>query len=249
LFASICSPDLNTALRRIQQYKPLIGPMEMALEVGRASTRMSISCYGNTVKLPRALELSELVFFTQLSRLTTRHRICPTRIVVSELPNNLRAYRDYFGCDLRRGRITQLSFAAEDAKRPFLTANAAMWDYFEAGLNKRLALVGADSSTTERLRAVLVELLPAGISSIEHAADKMAVSKRTLQRKLTAESATYHDVLQSVREELADHYLSRSGLPLGEIAFLLGYSETNSFIRAFSAWKGVAPGNYRESLH
>ncbi|CAI3802168.1 helix-turn-helix transcriptional regulator [Rheinheimera sp. MM224] len=121
-----------------------------------------------------------------------------------------------------------------------------MWAYFENGLNKNLAKLSTASTTVERVRAVLVELLPAGHSSIEMVAEKLAMSKRTLQRKLTEESENYHSVLQSVRNDLADHYLRRSKLSLGEIAFLLGYQEVNSFIRAFTAWKGVAPGRYRD---
>lgn len=47
IFAAICSPNLNTALKRIQQYKPLIGPMVMTLNVTDKETKLSISCYGN----------------------------------------------------------------------------------------------------------------------------------------------------------------------------------------------------------
>ena len=64
------------------------------------------------------------------------------------------------------------------------------------------------------------------------------MSKRTLQRKLTSEAESFQSVLQSVRAELADHYLESSKMSLGEIAFLIGFRESNSFIRAYSTWKG-----------
>jgi len=245
MLASICSSDLNMALARIQQYKPLIGPLELAVNVGDKETALTIRCYGHEGNLPKSLALTEAVFFTQLSRLATREDIKPTRVVMTELPDKIQAYQQYFGCNLEKGLDTQIAFSANDARRPFLTANLAMWQFFESGLNKNLANINTKSSTVERLRAVFVEMLPAGYSSIDAAAEKLAMSKRTLQRKLAEESETYHSVLQLIRTELADHYLKRSQLSLGEISFLLGYQESNSFIRAFSAWKGVAPGRYR----
>lgn len=76
-------------------------------------------------------------------------------------------------------------------------------------------------------------------------ADKLAISKRTLQRKLTEEAETFQSVLMAMREELAKHYLQKSDMPLGEISYLLGFKEPNSFIRAFSSWKGISPSVYR----
>ena len=249
IFAAICSPNLNTALKRIQQYKPLIGPMVMTLDVTDKETKLSISCYGQRQALPKSLALTEVVFFTQLARLATRKRMQPLRVTLPELPNNLEEYQDYFGCQLVKGDGVEVRFKAEDAAHPFVTSNAQMWGFFEQGLNQKLKDLDASASTVERVRAVLIESLPAGNSALEMVADKLAMSKRTLQRKLTAEAESYQSVLQMVRAELADHYLEKSQMSLGEISFLLGFQEANSFIRAYSVWKGVSPGHYRDQCH
>lgn len=60
---------------------------------------------------------------------------------------------------------------------------------------------------------------------------------------------TSPDLISLVKGKLADHYLEKSTLSLGEISFLLGFKEANSFIRAYSNWKGVSPGIYREQVH
>jgi AraC-like DNA-binding protein len=39
--------------------------------------------------------------------------------------------------------------------------------------------------------------------------------------------------------------LRQPTLPLGEISFLLGYSEPSTFSRAFKRWTGVTPGEWR----
>lgn len=246
IFACICSPDLNTALNRLRHYKPLIGPLILNVQISDTETHLEIECYGYEGTIPRSLGITELVFFTQLARLATRKRIVPLSLQLPEIPNNITAYTEYFGCAPRVGSRIEISFDAVDATRPFLTSNVSMWTFFEGQLNQRLKDLDASASTVERVRAVLLEALPVGESSMEQIAAKLAMSKRTLQRRLTEEAETYQSVLQQTRSELADHYLQKSGLSLGEISFMLGFQEPNSFIRAYSSWKGVSPGQMRQ---
>jgi AraC-like DNA-binding protein len=43
------------------------------------------------------------------------------------------------------------------------------------------------------------------------------------------------------------YYLKNSVLELNEAAYLLGYEDGNSFVRAFRAWEGIPPGHWREA--
>jgi AraC-like DNA-binding protein len=140
----------------------------------------------------------------------------------------------------------QITFSAQDARRPFLTENMAMWAAFEPGLNQRLSALETQASMRERVRAVLLEALPAGSSSIDAVATRLAVSKRSLQRQLAEESVGFQEVLSEVRQALARHYLSRTDISAGEISWLLGFQESNSFIRAFRGWTGTTPAAYRQ---
>ncbi|MDY0748038.1 AraC family transcriptional regulator ligand-binding domain-containing protein [Paucibacter sp. R3-3] len=249
IFASLCSANFNIAARRLSHYKPLIGPMLLDVNEGRNSTLLSLSCYGAIEPLPRSLGLMELVFLCQLIRMGTRERIVPLAVTLPDLPRDVTPYEVYFGCALRKAERTELRFSATDAARPFMTSNAAMWAFFESKLNQRLADMNADASTARRVRAVLLEALPSGESGIDAVAGRLAMSKRTLQRKLTTEAENFQDILNSTRTELADHYLHQSKLSLGEISFLLGFQEPNSFIRAYQAWKGESPSSFRMRTH
>jgi len=146
---------------------------------------------------------------------------------------------------LSRGSVNRLTFSAEDAEYPFLTENAAMGDFFEVGLKKKLSDLDSEASVTERVRSALQEMLPAGQSSIEEVATRLAMSRRSLQRRLAEESSSYQEVLNATRRELAHAYLARSSASLMEIAYLLGFQDGNSFIRAFRGWTGQTPGEYR----
>ena len=115
------------------------------------------------------------------------------------------------------------------------------------GLNQRLSELDATSCMTERVASVLLEMLPSGQSSISEVAAKLALSARTLQRQLQNESTSYKVVLNQTRNQLAQHYLLQTQLPLDEISFLLGFQDGNSFNRAFAVWMGTTPGEYRHS--
>ena len=245
LFACLCSPDLNTALQRLAHYKRLIGPLNMVVDIRSDKTLVTLSCYGHTEPIPRSLGVSELVFFTQLARLATRERIEPLAASLPDLPVDLGAYKAYLGCTLGASEQIQIAFSAQDARRPFLTENMAMWEAFEPALNSRLSELDAQASMRERVRAVLLEMLPAGISSIDAVAKRLALSKRSLQRQLAEESVGFQELLSEVRHELARHYLSRTDISAGEISWLLGFQESNSFIRAFRSWTGTTPAAYR----
>ena len=122
-----------------------------------------------------------------------------------------------------------------------------MWDFIAAGLTAKLSDLVSEASMAERVRRVLHEMLPAGQSSIEEVANRLAISKRSLQRKLAEELSSYQQVLTATRRDLAQAYLSRSSASLVEIAYLLGFQDGTSFIRAFRDWTGKTPGDYRMS--
>jgi AraC-like DNA-binding protein len=248
IFASLCSPNLNIAMQRLSAFKKLIGPMSLTVDVGATRTSITVDCYGNEGGIPKSLALTELVFLTQLVRVGTRHRVIPAEVVVRDMPPNLAPYTDYFGVSPKAGSSVRVSFKHEDGVRPFLTANEAMWEYFEPGLRKRLSALDATASMSDRVRAVLLEGLPASEYSIDQVARNLAVSKRTLQRQLSVESTSFMDILNATRLQLAQHYLRSPSVSQGEIAYLLGFQEVNSFIRAFKDWTGHTPGAYRDEV-
>lgn len=247
IFASLCSENLNIALQRLAQFKRLVGPLNLVVEITAHQTNITLDCYGNDEPIPHSLGAAELVFLTQLARLGTRTRVVPIRVELVDLPNEREPYQEYFGVSLSRGSANRLAFSAEDARHPFLTENAAMWSFFEAGLAARLSDLESEASMKERVRSALQEMLPAGQSSIEEVAKRLGMSKRSLQRRLSEESSSYQEVLNATRRELAHYYLSRSSAALVEIAYLLGFQDGNSFIRAFRGWTGETPREYRQA--
>jgi AraC-like DNA-binding protein len=71
------------------------------------------------------------------------------------------------------------------------------------------------------------------------------MSVRTLSRRLDAEGTSFRQILESVREELALAHLRNAAVEIGEVAFLLGYSESSAFHRWFKRRTGRTPLEFR----
>ncbi|WP_238006881.1 AraC family transcriptional regulator ligand-binding domain-containing protein [Dactylosporangium sp. AC04546] len=240
LFAALCSPDLAIAAQRIAEYKRLVGPMRLDVDGGTFTNR-----WPGGEGPPRVLVLVELLFWVALARLGTRHDVRPLRVCSPEPPADRARYQTYLGVTVEPGPAPSITFAAHDLARPFVTANEPMWALFEPELRRRLSAVDRDASTAERVRAALLELMPAGRATMPAVARALATSTRTLQRRLSAERTSFQAVLGATRTALAEHYLGRADLTPDQISFLLGYDDPKSFYRAFRGWTGTTPAAVR----
>ncbi|WP_340560819.1 AraC family transcriptional regulator [Streptomyces sp. GSL17-111] len=240
LFAALCSPELRTAAHRIATHKRLVCPVK--LRVDEAPNRIRVVYeWPATLDPPPPLVATELVFWVVLARTATRTGVRPLRVAAPVPPQDAEPYREFLGTAIERGPLPSVTFSATDADRPFLTADQRMWDFFEPELRRRLSELDADASTADRVRAALLEQLPAGSAAMEATARTLTVSTRTLQRRLKDEGTSFQAVLNATREALARHYLNHSGLSAREVSFLLGYQDPNSFYRAFHTWTGRTP--------
>ena len=116
------------------------------------------------------------------------------------------------------------------------------WPQFEEELKHEKH----DENFLERVRVAIQQKLTGQRPTIEDIADALHVSARTLQRRLQEEGSNFQRVLEEARRQLARHYLNNSVLELNEAAYLLGYNDSNSFVRAFRTWEGVPPARWRE---
>jgi AraC-like DNA-binding protein len=248
IFAALCSPNLIVAMQRLSDYKRLCAPMKLVVLVDDDEVALSFEWLNVHDVPPPSLVCFELVFLTKLARMATREHIAPVRAVATRLPDDMAPYADYLGVPIAHGDTLTVTFSRADAERPFLTANEAMWNTFEPELRRRLADVEESATVAERVHAVLLESLPSGQSSMETVAKRLAMSKRTLQRRLSEEGTTYMGQLNGTRERLALHYLQRTQYSCTEIAFLLGFEEPSSFFRAFHEWTGATPESLRAQL-
>ena len=241
IIAFLSSSNLNVALKRTAHYKPVVAPVRMDVAQNDGQTILTFAGLAQNGSLPPLFVAFELVFWVELARMATREQLKPERVYSScDLPE-LDAYEMFFETRIRRDEVNRVAFSAVDAQKPFLTVNHAMWAILEPAFDKRMQDLTQDASFRDRVRACLLEMLASGHYSMTYVAAKLAISNRTLQRRLREEGTTFQKVLDELREELARHYLATTDFTSAEISFLLGYEEPNSFFRAFRVWTGQTP--------
>jgi AraC-like DNA-binding protein len=84
---------------------------------------------------------------------------------------------------------------------------------------------------------------------LDEVARRLAVSKRTLIRRLGEAGTTYRELRDAHRRKLATELLSKTSLTAAEIAYRLGYEDASNFGRACHRWFGRSPGAMRKRLH
>ena len=100
----------------------------------------------------------------------------------------------------------------------------------------------------EKVKAVIIDQLPSGNVTDENVAQALYMSSRNLQRQLQSAGTTFNTLLNEIRQDLAQKYLRDQDTSMTEIAFLLGFSESSAFSRAFKRWIGVSPTQYRQAV-
>lgn len=245
-FAAMCAPNMTVAGQRLGEFKRLVGAFSLYVDVETDATRFSYRCKYRP-DIPATLAATEIVFLVNLLRRATRHRVIPRAVCLPGAVHAKPAFEEWFGCPVDLGQAASFSLHPIDAMRPFLTHDNQMWQAFEPTLRRRMDDARDDLTTRARVARALMELLPSGRTQIDDVARELAVSKRSLQRRLSEEGTSWLDVLNSAREKLARHYLKNTSLVASEVSFLLGFEDPNSFYRAFRRWTGTTPEAWREA--
>jgi len=95
------------------------------------------------------------------------------------------------------------------------------------------------------VRRALASRIGGGDTRIQAVARTLATSARSLQRRLAAAGLSYQQLLDLARRDAAERYLADSALSIGEVGYLLGYSEPAAFNRAFRRWHHETPQAFR----
>jgi AraC-like DNA-binding protein len=99
----------------------------------------------------------------------------------------------------------------------------------------------------DRVRSAVCEELLVGSGEAAEVARRLAMSQRTLHRKLVQHGATFRRIKDSALRARAERLMQQGDVSLKEVCYLLGFSEPASFNRAFHRWTGMAPSTWRQT--
>lgn len=244
-YAFLASGTLESAFKRLDRYFRIV---IQDLTMQSAATQDTVS---RTHTVPTAA-LDDLPA-AQDARLSVVMKMCRDvygeefrlREVQLAHPWQACGYEDYFGCPVRYDADRAgFTIALEVMRRPLPAKNrdlARANDRVLQDVERRLT----DSSTIGRVRRAVLDSLSAGKPSAKDVARALAVSHRTLQRKLQDEGTTFQDVLDAVRKDLAEQYIRSGEYNLLEVTYLTGFSNSSALSRAYKKWTGRTPSEDR----
>ena len=246
IFAAYCSTNAENFISRLAHYKRLVGPLRYKMTKQDGLVKIEIRGVEDDDRIPDFWAEIEVAFIVCLIRRATKEDVKPLQVTMCHRCGN-KSLLAFLGCPVGQGDRLLLTMQESDMLLPFTSRNDSMWQFIEPELRRRLSEMDVDDTIAARVRSALVELLPAGMTTVEHVASKLCMSRRTLQRKLADEKTTFQQQLNSTRLLLAKNYLKNSDRTSDDIAFLLGYEDTTSFLRAFNMWTGQTVSAYRKN--
>ncbi len=163
------------------------------------------------------------------------------------------AYESLFGIPVRFDRPeSALWFSRESLTVPFASRDPVTRRYLEAFAARSLDAVGpAESRSPETasllasVRTAILEELATSGADLARVAKRLAMSTRTLQRRLEESSTSYQDLVDGSRGSLAQSLLRDATMSITDVAFELGYADLKSFYRAFRRWTDSTPADWR----
>ena len=247
-YVSASSEMLGIALQRTARYSSIINEGVSIRYVDGKDVVMAFHYVG----VSRHKDRHQIEFFItaliRLCRQLTGLRVAPSRVSITHRRNNsCSEFVEFLGCDVEFGEaVDEIAFGATVRQMPVVSAdpylNKLLIRYFEEALARRPTNRGSFQTTVEN---AIVPLLPHGKVRVSEIARRLGVSQRSLARRLSSEGLTFSDVLDSLRTDLAERYLSEVDLSISQIAWLLGYQEVSALTHAFKRWTGTTPREAR----
>lgn len=163
-----------------------------------------------------------------------------------ENPGDAAAYVSTFGVEPSfSAKTSSICMDREVLDFPVLYANPKLLSLFENVAKKDSKAITQENTLSYQIVKWLNECMPMFLPTLNQTADNFGVSSRTLQADLKDENTSYSKLSIEVRKVLAESYLTEGEHSVGDIAYLLHFSEPSAFQNAFKRWTGVSPGKYR----
>jgi AraC-like DNA-binding protein len=245
--AVLSTETFGSAVEQMARYKQLTCPEEILQEKDEEEWSIQFRWLLADEVEPTVLNECCFAWVLSIARCGTGTRLSPLRVEFVQPRSHVKTIERHFGCPVVCGGARNaIVFRAADAQRPLITRNAELLGMLAPQFEEELKQQNSDEDFTESVRGAIQRKLTGRRPTVEDVADALHISSRTLQRRLQDAGSSFQRALEEARHQLARHYLNNSVLELNEAAYLLGYNDANSFVRAFRTWEGVPPARWRE---
>lgn len=245
------SPTLGEGLRRVSTYFRLVDPRgEIRISETGERPKLVFGTPQAGGKVPPPAQQYTWAILVLRGRHVTRKAWVPARVAFTfPEPPQIGEYLRIFGVKPEFGAAeAEIEFARETWSLPAGGSEPRLLSILEAHARLLIEKLPVADELVAGVEKAITSELSGGDPSITRIGRKLAMSPRTLQRRLAEAGTNYGAVLDGVRLEWAKMYLAQPGVALCEVSWLLGFSEQSAFNRSFKRWTGLSPGRYRQQL-
>ena len=242
-FAALSSKNGLEGLKRLAK---LIGPVFLEIKEFEEIVQVQYFFEQREKELLRFAVLNEQLMLINLLNKGIGKEISPVSVTSPFEYGELLTKE--INATINKAKQNEVIFSMKDLKKPFLTANNIMVEYLEPQLKQKLAEMESETFETfaSRVQKKLFQLIPSGQFGLENVAEEFGISGRTLQRNLAAENTSFNQMVKDIQKMMVFNYLEAKELSIDEIAYLVGYTETSFFYRAFKKWTGKTISQYQK---
>ena len=249
-YSLLASPTLKEVFERLVRYFRIVtdaGELEFCRDKNNYKFVLN-PLAGPMQPADEALDAFLCVVF-RLCRLLSGKNFQATRVTFRRAaPSCTSTFEKIFKAPLEFSAAeTAIHMSADVISQPLVNANPDLARHNDEILARYLSDFDKHN-VANRVHGSLVQQLPHGEPSQEKTAEALHISLRNLQRKLSSEGTSYKEILNKTRHDLAMSYMQDSRYSISEITYLLGFSDTSSFNRAFRRWTNQSPREYRTNL-
>jgi AraC-like DNA-binding protein len=227
-------------------------PLARYFRVTRDAIRLTIHDAGDPIRVDVAAQSAFAVEFEAALMVThlrdeTGGAFAAAGLSFEHAVDDPDAFARAVGCPVVTGAPWSggVVITSEAWRLPLRRRDSVLRQVLETHANGILARLPERGGLAHDVQQALAARIGGGDTRIESLGRALAMSPRTLQRRLAAEGVSYQSLLEDARKEAAGRYLADGTLAIGEIAYLLGYSEPAPFHRAFRRWYGKTPEAFR----
>lgn len=240
----ICSSEsVGEGLKQLARYLGLVNPaVRLVFREEEDPIRVLVEGSIDTFTVELTVSMSVL-------RLTheSGDRLQVARICFRHEPEDSSAFRSVLNSEVE----TQSSWSGFALTReawglPLRRRDPLLRTWLERKAAQMLASQATQEGVAMEVRRLLAAPASGSGMSIGATARRLAMSPRTLQRRLSEEGTSFDTLREEMRKQTAEMFLADRTLSVGEVAFLLGFSEPGAFHRAFKRWHNVTPDAFRK---
>lgn len=248
-FLASSAPTIGMALAKVSDYFPLIRNGEVGLPyvVSETQCTVAVEAPSSPAAITRPYAEYTLAAVFLRTRIATNQRYPLIRVDFSHpRPADISEHERIFECPVEFGAATcQLVVAREVWETPRVGSDPGLFSVLDAHARMLLEQLPNPAEIVTQVRQALESELRGGNPQLASIAGRLAMTPRTLQRRLREHGLVFNDVLDAMRFRAARTYLAQPDVAGAEVAYLLGFAEPSSFNRAFKRWSGLTPTEYR----